>query len=354
MSHKKDVLAKGTIQRGRALFKRPGVVFWDNEPRYREDIGWHYLVGLQIEKGNPFDKAKSLGLPETVDNLPVVYVWEDIHLAGWGDDDYAYPHPTDNTESVNGPYTTDANIEYLRVYHDPMHAGLEIFAESQHRYRIRGATLGCIVWDEANGRPLLLGNAHVMAKGAFFGNSLPIEDVGHPIYQPRYPDLAGNLLRWGTNNDPSDLNVDAAVATVAAGRTVDYTSFGPYGEFPRAPAVAPQVDDVIYIVGRSSGQVSGTITSVSATVTIDGIDFADCIQLSTRITKSGDSGSLMFLTTEPYNPVGLFFAHGILGTYGIKAQLVEEDLGISFEAVPATASRAGRGGLRLITRKLIV
>ena len=350
MSHRKDVLAKGTIQRGKALFKRPEVIFWDNEPRHTEELGWHYLVGLLEEKGNPFKKAKSLRLPKTVDNLPVIYVWTDrVRTAGWGGE-YSYPKPESELESVNGPYVTDEDITYLRVYHNPMHAGLEILAESQHRYRIRGATLGCVVWDAVNGRPLLLGNAHVMANGAFYGTTYPAEEVGHPIYQPRYPDLAGNLLRWGTNDDEDDLNVDAAVATVAAGRSVDYTGFGPYGEFPRAAAAAPQIDDEIYIVGRSSGQVSGTITGVAATVTIDGIDFADCVHLSTRISRSGDSGSLMFLVAEPHNPVGLFFAHGVLGTWGIKAQLVEEDLGISFDEVPAASASGGRRGLRLILK----
>lgn len=329
-------------------FSRPEVVSWDNEPQDRGH-GRCFEVRLLAVEGQQDAAvwARELGLPERVAGFPVAYGWSGpIEFASWVRQNHFFPRPESRDEPINEPYTEDEDVLALRVYADPMHAGLELFAGSGHRHVWRGATLGCIVYDAETGEPLLLSCAHVLAKGAFQGTSLPVEEVGHPIYQPRYPDLAGNLLRWGTNDDPDDLNVDAAVGTVAAGRTVRDGYYGPYGEVAKAAPVTPQVGDYVVLVGRSSGEGEARVVSVNASITVSGVHFAGLIE-TTSLGVSGDSGSLVRLRDGDRNPVGILSGINLSTRHSffIPATLIEEDLGVSFlpvEEPPAPTEAAIR------------
>jgi hypothetical protein len=338
------------FKRMRSIFMRTEVVYWDNEPEIRPGIGLCFYVGLLDTKaGNEASqRAKDLGLPLAIEGIPVIYQWtERSDLAAWVRQNYFWIRPEENTVPINEPYTTDADLLSQRIYQNPMRGGIEVFAESQHRNKLRGASLSGIVYDAMTGTKLLLSCAHVFAMGAFSnGGTLPIETVGHNIYQPRYPDLAGQLLRWGTNNDPSNINIDAAVATIAGGRTISETSYGPYGTIAKAPALVPNNGNSVFKIGRSTGKTIGSVASTSASVTIaiEGtlMTFADVIRVTYMTMTTGDSGSMVFLNSGSNNPIGVLFAGDSLNAYIIKATLIEEDLGISFMPVevPATAARS--------------
>jgi hypothetical protein len=331
---KQAARADQRMRQMKGIFHRPEVVWWDNESGANGALTVGLLAG---PGGEAADYARALGLPHRVGATDVVYEWsQPIVPAAWPRQDvfFARPDANDNAVPINEPYTTDADVLALRTYQDPMHGGIEIFAESRHRALLRGATLGAIVYDAETGTPLLLSAAHVIANGAFSGNSLPVETVGHPIYQPRYPDLAGNLLRWGTNNDPDDLNVDAAVATIAAGRTVDATDYGAYGPIPRAPVVVPNVGDSVYKIGRTTGLTSGTVQATSASVVVGTVQYADLIRTGS-LGRTGDSGSIVY-TVNGSNPVGIFMGDDGNSAFMVKAALIEEDLGVTFMPPPDT------------------
>lgn len=239
-----------------------------------------------------------------------------------------------DTDYVNEPYTTDSGTLSLRVKHDTIKGGIEINrGSSLGRWN---ATLGFIVWDAVDGTPYILSAAHVMCLNRYFENftvtkGTAPEDVGLPIYQPRYPRKIGELAAWGTQDDTTGAtNIDAAIATIDAGVLYDPEEYGIIGHVENAPAIEPELNARVMTVGRSSGfSPDGYVYNKSFVFQPSG--WPACLTyVITQASVGGDSGSPVMVSTGSKNPIGIIL--GYFGSLGIvlPALSIEEDLGITF------------------------
>lgn len=202
---------------------------------------------------------------------------------------------------------------------------------------VTAGTLGCVVYDAATGRPLMLSNRHV-----FWG------PVGTSILQPgaadggRAPgDVIGRVIRFEEIRAYPDTNVvDAAL-----------------GEPLSASLLSPEVLDVGVISGVSearegavvckSGRTTcytcGTIIDTRATVKVYGYKtpggfavFEDQVIVEPAISRPGDSGSVA-VYPDSKAAVGLVFAGSDRVTVMNKATNVCRVLRVSFTPRPAGA-----------------
>ncbi|HWR83344.1 MAG TPA: trypsin-like peptidase domain-containing protein [Candidatus Deferrimicrobium sp.] len=172
-------------------------------------------------------------------------------------------------------------------------------------------TIGCVVLKGSN--KYILSNNHVLARE----NDAAI---GEDIVQPgRYDTRCRASSKVADLSDfepivfsPTANNtMDAAIAQYS---TTDVTcaTLPDYYGFPGGTVVSPSVGLAIKKVGRTTSLTTGTITSVNVTVTVGyysgSARYVGQFMTSKRISKSGDSGSLVVTNDANNNPVGLLFA----------------------------------------------
>ena len=302
---------------------------------YRVDLSIS-KAGYELEKvesgeevlPKPNEYAKKIGLPDKVKGVDVKYFFTEVFLGNWWDTDIwkdileESRAELDMNIPVNQPYSDNPEILDLRIHHNTIFGGVEIFAESEHAILMRGATLGGFVWDVETSEPFLLSNTHVLApKGT---------EVGQPVYQPRKPRKIAEVARIGAIDSYTEENwtLDVSIAQLSPGIQFDYEWFGPAGEMPNVEAVEPEIGDTVFFVGRSSGYQESTISSIGS-VFNNKISY----RTSTTISQSGDSGSRVFLK-DSGNPIGIIWGHtgGIHGESSVivPALFIEDDLGVTF------------------------
>jgi hypothetical protein len=185
---------------------------------------------------------------------------------------------------------------------------------------ITACTIGARLWDGNN--LYILSNNHcyadenqasilddVIQPGTFDGGSLPDDLIGilvafEPIVFSR---SAQNV-------------VDAAAAYTVEELVENFTISGCYGT-PKSTTISPSVNMQVQKCGRTTGQTTGTIVSINATVDV-GYDsgvarFINQIVISPgSFSAGGDSGSLIVVNGGAHDrkPVGLLFAGSIFYT----------------------------------------
>ena len=199
---------------------------------------------------------------------------------------------------------------------------------------ITAGTIG--VWVTEGTKLFALSNNHVYADQ----NSA---DIGDNVLQPGDYDGGvepGDAIGTLSDFEPIKFNnfgqcfnkgkrcneIDAAIAEVSSGITVDYqTPSGGYGT-PDTTIVSAILGQKVQKYGRTTSQTNGEITGINVTVNI-GYDsgtalFVDqiIVETGTAFILGGDSGSL--LVTDPdRNPVGLLFAGNSDGTFAIANRI---------------------------------
>ncbi|HKZ22033.1 MAG TPA: hypothetical protein VJ165_02400 [candidate division Zixibacteria bacterium] len=176
-------------------------------------------------------------------------------------------------------------------------------------------TIGCVV--EQGTSHYILSNNHVLAR-------INAASIGESIVQPGRYDNKPKCANHGTADqvatlsdfvvikfDGSDNKVDGAIAQLTTSFTCA-TLAGFYG-LPSNTPVAPSLGLAIKKVGRTSSLTTGTITAVNATINVNYgggqiARFVNQIITTKRVSKSGDSGSLVVTNDANDNPVGLLFA----------------------------------------------
>ena len=344
-------------ERARLLscFNVPQVCGYSLKPKYEKGEIF-YNVGLSISKSgfttdqifkgevDPEKYARSVGLPRNVRGIRVKYYFDEVTLGTWWESSYwqdmisRIRNEMPGSYAINDPYTTNSDILALRKQVSVIHGGCEIIAESSIPRLTFSATLGPIVWDKADGKPLLLSCAHVFDRGEFeklSDNRVPIAEVGMPIYQPRPDRKVGEFLRgpsyaYGPNNN---WTIDAAVATIDEG--IDYNPyyFGPAaGSISPIPAVEPEEGDTLLLVGRSSGAKTSTVTAVDTIITWNGLSLPS-FQFQPALAN-GDSGSTVFIYKDgsPKGIAGVNWGSSGFGAIGLGCSSldIEEDLNIRF------------------------
>jgi len=202
---------------------------------------------------------------------------------------------------------------------------------------VTAGTLGCVVYDAATGRPLMLSNRHV-----FWG------PVGTSILQPgaadggRAPDdVIGRVLRFEEIRAYPDTNVvDAALGeplstSLLSPEVLDVGVISGVGEAREGAVVCKS--------GRTTCYTCGTIIDTRATVKVYGYDtpggfavFEDQVIVEPAISRPGDSGSVA-VYPDSKAAVGLVFAGSDMVTVMNKATNVCRVLGVSFTPRPARA-----------------
>ena len=232
-------------------------------------------------------------------------------------------HPTDVIErrfQLHALVVEEADVVLhadARAY-DPLVGGVSIGPCRSPSGRVLAGTLGCIVFDTATGRPMLLGNFHVLAvdTGA---------KVGDAMAQPSRLDggacatsAVGTLARWSLGG-----SVDCAVAW-ATQRGVACQVAGVGALAGTAPAA---VGTPVRKRGRTTGLTFGTVDTVDLTLTLDyggGIGNRTLTRQvgirpdtgsSPRFGAPGDSGSVVVDGSN--RVVGLYFAGFDGGGYGV-------------------------------------
>ncbi len=188
-----------------------------------------------------------------------------------------------------------------------------------------GGTLGSLI--EIGGKQYILSNAHVFAGDLTNGGNGSVSESGNSIIQPGLIDnrcsvggtsSVANLYAWSHLQGASD-NVDAAIATVAAGMVAADGSILEIGPVS-ATTLPAALNLVVKKSGRTSGLTQGTVAVLDASVTVGysdecaGNSFTKTYRNQILVTpgkfiSAGDSGSLMVEDVADLpRPVGLLFA----------------------------------------------
>ena len=202
--------------------------------------------------------------------------------------------------------------------YDPLVGGVSIGPCRSPGGRVLAGTLGCIVFDTATGRPMLLSNFHVLAvdTGARPGDAMA---------QPSRLDggacstsAVGTLARWSLGG-----SVDGAVAW-ATRRGVACQVPGVGALAGTAPAA---VGTAVRKRGRTTGLTFGTVDTVDLTLTLDygggignrtlsrQVGVRPDTSRSARFGGPGDSGSVV--VDGANRVVGLYFAGFDGAGYGV-------------------------------------
>lgn len=243
-------------------------------------------------------------------------------------------------------------------------------------YQITAGTLGAVVVDRTDGRPLILSNNHVLANTTSGSDGRAF--LGDPIMQPGPSDggrgdrdiiahllkviplgaaarpralsiphltVLGHVARllkvFNLPEPPSVLNqnhIDAALARPVNDKAVrpDILGIGPV-----SGVTEPRVGLRVQKSGRTSGVTTAKIVAVNASVNVEYptgvLSFTDQLVM-THLGDPGDSGSLV--VDEKYRAVGLFFAGSETTSLANPIGRVLDALGVEF---PSTA-QAGRAG----------
>jgi hypothetical protein len=232
-------------------------------------------------------------------------------------------HPTDVIErrfELHALSVEEANVvlEADTGTYDPLVGGISIGPCRAAGGRVLAGTLGCVVFDDATGRPMLLSNFHVLAVDT---GARP----GDVMAQPSRVDggacpasVVGTLARWSLGG-----SVDGAVAWA--------TRRGVAGQVAGVGALAgtatATVGAAVRKRGRTTGLTFGIVDTVDLTITLDyggGIGNRTLRQQvgvrpdtfrSPRFGGPGDSGSV--LVDGANRVLGLYFAGDTTAGYGI-------------------------------------
>lgn len=180
---------------------------------------------------------------------------------------------------------------------------------------ITAGTIGCRL---KNGTAVFaLSNNHVYANqnragigdaviqpGTYDGGSSPADDIGTlSDYEP---------LNFSADGSGTSNTIDAAIAASSTGNLGKATPPDGYG-IPSSAIAAPAISLKVKKYGRTTGQTSGKIQSINATVNV-GYDpgsvarfFGQVVINPGNFSAGGDSGSLI-VTQSGDSPVGLLFA----------------------------------------------
>lgn len=195
-----------------------------------------------------------------------------------------------------------------------------------------GGTLGSLV--TRDGVLSILSNNHILARS---GSAVAGEDTLQPglidtgcngSSSNIVGDFAGNFVPLGT------ANVDAAIST--ARTNVDTTGAIIDVGVPCSGVQTPTVGLAVTKSGRTTGQTTGTIQSISASVniqyqkgcnsgkkfTISYTNQVVAVAASGSFSAGGDSGSLIVSNDGTPNPVALLFAGNSTQTIGNPATAV--------------------------------
>ena len=244
-------------------------------------------------------------------------------------------HPTDVIErrfSLHALAVLEADVvlQADAGAYDPIVGGISIGPCRSPRGRVLAGTLGCVVFDAASGRPMLLSNFHVLA----------VDDGARPgdgVAQPSRLDggacpsaVAGTLARTSLGG-----SVDGAVAWAAQrGLSTHVADIGALA----GPAVAT-VGTTVRKRGRTTRLTSGIVDTVDLTITLDygaGVGRRTLSRQvgvrpnpSARFGAAGDSGSVVVDGSN--RVVGLYFAGDDSSGYGIANPIgpVLSALGVS-------------------------
>lgn len=314
-----------------------------NSSRLRPREGWIGLGASLSSTGRPMlvavlSKAEaSKLLPATLDGFPVEGVVAGEFYAG-GTEASAPETPGPNApvrSQAAGGTVAKFNTSRVARLERPVPIGVSTGADYTKAVCTSG-TIGCrLVRLDAAGNPVYyaLGNNHI------FGglNQAPLESE---ILQPGLADsscvgpetnLIGRLSRrqliqfGGLPN-----RIDAALALVTPETMGNSTPTTGYGT-PRSQHIAPVVGLLTRKFGRTTGQTTGRISLINASIYVNygsgsvyftGQTLVSVRSPSTIMGRGGDSGSLM-VTDSNNSPVGLLFAVNSSGSAAICNDLRE-------------------------------
>jgi len=235
-------------------------------------------------------------------------------------------------------------------------------------YKITAGTLGCIVYDQETGRPLILSNNHVLANrnDARYGDPIlqpgPADggQVGRDMiailerFRPilfnaapatcafaNYYVKMGNMLAAMLNsshqiqafrsNPAASNQVDAAVARPVEENVIqnENLEIGVIEGF-----IKPELNMMVRKSGRSSSYTTGNINILDASIQVKyGPDRTATFEnqiVTSPMSIGGDSGSLLVAVDSPM-AVGLLFAGSELATIHNPIDSVLKQLKISFK-----------------------
>jgi len=263
------------------------------------------IVGTAIgldKDGNPAiyvltEKAGVAGIPKELDSVPVI-----VEVSG---KIRAFGNPDKVVKS-----TIDPTAKWPR----PVPIGVSTGNANENS----AGTIGCRVKD-SDGNVYALSNNHVYAReneatigenvlqpGRYDGGKTP-EDVIGTLYA-----FKPIIFLTTASNDINDINdIDAAIALSDTGSLGNSTPSNGYGT-PSSNPVSPTINMKVMKYGRTTGQTSGEIYLINATVNV-GYDsgtarfVGQIIITPGSFSKPGDSGSLIVRQSDK-RPVGLLFA----------------------------------------------
>jgi len=252
-------------------------------------------------------------------------------------------------------------------------------------YKITAGTLGCIVYDQLTGNPLILSNNHVLANrneaqygdpilqpgpadgGQISRDMIAILERFHPIKYNSSPatcEFANFYVRMGNfiarklnsshqiqafRSDASLSNeIDAAVARPVEDSVILAENLE-IGEIEGT--MTPSLDMAVRKTGRSTSFTTGVINILDASVQVNyGAERKATFEhqiVTSPMSKGGDSGSLLVAQDSP-KAVGLLFAGSDLATIHNPIEPVLRQLKITFKG----SNMHAKSGRRILLEKV--
>ncbi|MCF7974351.1 MAG: S1 family peptidase [Phycisphaerae bacterium] len=287
-----------------ALMAKPGVV----GTAIGSDEGDRPVVLVLVERGDV------PGIPANLEGIPVrPLVTGEINALAKGTAKPDKPGKPGGEDPPTDPIDPTARFDR------PVPIGVStgnIGSESS-------GTIGCRV--TAGGKFYALSNNHVYAL-------LNAASPGSQVLQPgRYDDnedynnnVIGTLAAYARISFSEDNTIDAALAECLPNALGQGTPADGYG-IPRIEPVAARVRMEVMKYGRTTGQTTGKVKAINATVNVGygsgTARFVGQIVIAGRgFSAPGDSGSL--IVSDSREPVGLLFAGSELTTIANPIQTV--------------------------------
>lgn len=224
----------------------------------------------------------------------------------------------------------------LRTKKDrPAHPGVSI-----GHYLISAGTFGAVVYDAKTGHPLILSNNHVLANTSTVQNRRA--KVGDPILQPgpydggtidsdviafldRYHPLILKNSRSKTTNV-----VDCAVAFPVDNQFISKKILG-LGHV--AGVRVPELGEILYKSGRTTGVTQGPVRTLGATLTVQMGNGEEAVFTNQvivgMVSDGGDSGALVVDSRQ--RACGLLFAGSTVVTICNPIEAVLQALQVTFD-----------------------
>lgn len=264
-------------------------------------------IGYKIEDGAATDDVAiqfTVGRkasPEVLEALGTEPIPEAIEVDG-------FVVPTDVVQrdfSVEYRIVAEVETSERKRRADPVVPGLSVAHVAE-----TAGTIGCIVYDAADGAPYILSNWHVLhgSRG----------DIGDDVVQPGpFDDNRTHLNRLGrlVRSHVGHAG-DCAIATIE-GREFRSEIFGLDVRLEQLGE--PELGDTVVKSGRTTGLTYGRVTRVHTIAAIDynngageievgcfeiGVD-PDHAPADGEVSKGGDSGSVWVFTSGAGNPTGI-------------------------------------------------